>query len=326
MKKIVPRLLSALMSAVIFLGLPACKTGEASTGGHAFGLPGELTIIVPWGVDGGVDIVARKIAQMIMQQNDMQVTVENHTGASGTVAMNDLLDAAPDGKTIIVSNGPIFTLTPYFVPVTYSLENITALVGLRIVDGILLTNPAQSGIRSLGDLVAYGKEHGIRFGTSGGPGNDQYTLLTTLFEQLDIHTAAIIYDGQKETVDALADNKVDLAVASPPVYYAHAQEKNILPIATLMPQASETPFGTVPPVNQLEGVDVEFMGIDFFACHTDVPEHTKNALRDMIIRVYETEEFQEYLEDLGFDFWNADTQEIMEALEQQSQAMARYAQ
>lgn len=326
MKKIVRRLLSTLLLAVIFLGFPACKTGEAATDSRAVGLPSELTIIVPWGVDGGVDIVARKIAQMIMQQNDMQVTVENHTGASGTVAMHDLLDAAPDGSTIIVSNGPIFTLTPYFIPVTYSLENITALVGLRTVDGILLTNPAQSGIRSLKDLVAYGKENGICFGTSGGPGNDQYTLLMTLFKQLDIRTEAIIYDGQRETVNALADSQVDLAVASPPVYYAHAQEKTILPIATFMPQASKTPFGTVPPVNQLAGVDVEFMGIDFFACRADVPEHTKNALRDMIIRVYEAEEFQEYLEELGFDFWNADTQEIMDALEQQSQAMVRYAQ
>lgn len=287
-------------------------------------LPDTITIIVPWGVGGGVDVVSRKVASIMEKQTGKAVVVENHTGASGTIAMGDLLDAKDDGSTLIVANGPLFTLTPYFIDVDYKFEDIRPLAGMRTVDCILMTNPKKSNINSLEELIEYGKQNGINFGTSGGPGNDQYTMVTAFFKQLGIKAEPIVYDGQNETVNALVGGHVDLSIASPPTYHEQAKEGNVKPIATLTPEGSKTPFGDVPAVKTVDGVDVEFVGMDYFACASKVPEEKAKALQKALEDVYADQEFRNYMEEMGFDFWGVGTEEIVEAVNKQMDAMKKY--
>lgn len=343
MKKFTKKIMAFLVVGAISLGMIGCGASNNSdkqssnekkdnvqtsneSGKTTSDLPDTITIIVPWGVGGGVDVVSRKVASIMEKQTGKAVVVENHTGASGTIAMGDLLDAKTDGSVLIVANGPLFTLTPYFVDVDYKFEDITPLVGMRTVDCILMTNPKKSNINTLEELIEYGKKNGINFGTSGGPGNDQYTMVTALFKQLGIKAEPIVYDGQNETVNALVGEHVDLSIASPPTYHEQAKEGNVKPIATLTPEGSKTPFGDIPSVKTLDGIDIEFVGMDYFACSSKVPQEKADALKKALEDVYADEEFKAYMQEMGFDFWGVGTEEIVDAVNKQMEAMKKYSQ
>ena len=102
---------------------------------------GPVTVICPWGVGGGADVIARKISEVAKNYFDQPIIVENHTGASGTIGMMDAMDADADGYTMVVANGPLFSLTPKYIDVSYDLSDFTMLRGMRQVSLMILTNP-----------------------------------------------------------------------------------------------------------------------------------------------------------------------------------------
>ena len=140
-----------------------------------------VTIICPWGVGGGADTIARKITQVAEKYFDQPIIVENHTGASGTIGMGDAFDAAADGYTLVTANGPLFSLTPKYVDVQYTLDDFTMLRGMRTVSLMVVTNPKTTGFQSFDDILEYGKSHKLTYATSSGPGGDQYVVSSAAF-------------------------------------------------------------------------------------------------------------------------------------------------
>ena len=57
----------------------------------------EIKIIQPWSLGGGPDVITRQIASYSDKFLGVPMIVENHTGGSGTIGMNDFLEAADDG-------------------------------------------------------------------------------------------------------------------------------------------------------------------------------------------------------------------------------------
>src|SRR5947209_14646100 len=62
-----------------------------------------IRIIVPNPPGGAGDISARLIGQKLSEKVRQPVVVENQAGASGSIGMNMLKRAAPDGSTIGVA-------------------------------------------------------------------------------------------------------------------------------------------------------------------------------------------------------------------------------
>src|SRR5258706_15274140 len=56
-----------------------------------------ITMIVPFAVGGPTDTIARIMGERMGQTLGQQVVVENVTGAGGSIAVNKVAHAAPDG-------------------------------------------------------------------------------------------------------------------------------------------------------------------------------------------------------------------------------------
>ncbi|WP_424813417.1 Bug family tripartite tricarboxylate transporter substrate binding protein [Roseococcus sp. YIM B11640] len=62
-----------------------------------------VRIIVPFAAGGSVDVMGRVIAQRLQERTGQTVTVENRSGANGTVGGIAVATSAPDGHTLLVS-------------------------------------------------------------------------------------------------------------------------------------------------------------------------------------------------------------------------------
>lgn len=233
---------------------------------------------MPWSLGGGPDTIARQVASYGEKYLGVPVIVENHTGGSGTIAMNDALQAEDDGYTMVVANGPLFSLTPSFINVNYTLDDITPLIGMRITEFVVLTN-SKSGITNIDELKAYAAEgNTIKYATTGGPGNDSYTMISVLFKLLDIPAEPVPYDGGQEAINALVGGHVDVAIGSPPTYRDYVINGELNCLGTFIPEGLDVEgIGHISSFRD-QGVDVDFTGMDYFAVRSSVDDSKKEVL------------------------------------------------
>ncbi len=91
--------LSALLLLLLNVDVPAV----------AQNYPNRLVrIVVPFPAGGGLDIIARAVAQGLSATLGQAVAVDNHSGADGMIGTDQVAKAVPDGYTLLMSStGPM---------------------------------------------------------------------------------------------------------------------------------------------------------------------------------------------------------------------------
>jgi tripartite-type tricarboxylate transporter receptor subunit TctC len=87
---------SALASAALRMAPAAAQ----STGQYP---DRPIRLIVPFAPGGGVDVLARVLAEKLKEQRDFTVVVENRAGANGSLGGAVVQHASPDGYTLLFS-------------------------------------------------------------------------------------------------------------------------------------------------------------------------------------------------------------------------------
>lgn len=284
----------------------------------------KVKIIVPWGLGGGVDVIARKLASYGEKYLGQTVIVENRTGGAGTIAMTEAIKESDDGYTMIVANGPLFSLTPNFQKVSYTLDDITPLIGMRSVEFVALSNPAISGIDSMEALKAYAENNIIKYATTGGPGNDGYTVLAVLFAKLGIKAEAVPFNGGLEAINALVGGHVDISIGSPPVYADYVKSGKLVSLGVFTPDSIKVEGLELQPSFKSQGIDLEFTGLDYFAVRSSVELEKQQVLTQFIKDVYADEEFQAFMTKLKMESFGIGAEELFSIIDAQTNDMTKY--
>lgn len=164
----------------------------------------------------------------------------------------------------------------------------------------------------------------IKYATTGGPGNDSYTMISVLFKLLDIPAEPVPYDGGQEAINALVGGHVDVAIGSPPTYRDYVINGELNCLGTFIPEGLEVEgIGHISSFRD-QGVDVDFTGMDYFAVRSSVDDSKKEVLTNFIAEVYADPEFQEFMKGMGMEAWEATESEIVDMVEAQTEAMTEY--
>src|SRR5258708_24469227 len=84
-----------------------CGTGVAQT------YPSRpITLIVPFPAGGGVDAVARIVAEKLASGLRQQIVIDNRGGVAGVIGMRVAAKATPDGYTLVMAHTGITALHP----------------------------------------------------------------------------------------------------------------------------------------------------------------------------------------------------------------------
>jgi tripartite-type tricarboxylate transporter receptor subunit TctC len=157
-----------------------------------------IRMVVTFAAGGASDIVARAIAEPLGKALGQTVIVDNKPGAGGTIGGLDVVRAAPDGYTLMLSNSTPTSIGPFTVPTRpYDpIKQFTHVSMLGVAPVLFMANP-KSGPASLKELpkaVADAKAAGYTFG-SGGPGSIGHIVGEMAKAAMKIDMTHIPYKG-----------------------------------------------------------------------------------------------------------------------------------
>ena len=128
-----------------------------------------IQMIVPFAAGGGFDATARSFAQSLATVLKQPVVVTNRDGATGTIGLQSVARAAPDGYTVVYTPAVSLTSEPHRnKAVKYDIDSFTPVC--QVFDNIFsIVVTKDSPYRTLADLLADAKAHPgkISYGSSG---------------------------------------------------------------------------------------------------------------------------------------------------------------
>jgi tripartite-type tricarboxylate transporter receptor subunit TctC len=205
-----------------------------------------ITLVVPYPPGGGVDAMARVVAERLAGVLGQQVVVDNRAGGSGLVGTRTFIKNAPDGYTLFLGHTGSISINPsLYANAAFDPRKDFAPIGLiASMPVALLANPAFPA-KTIGDVVAIAKKEGAKFniGTSA-VGTGGY-LSAELFKSITGVDAAIIpYKGTGQVMNDLLGNHVPIAFGVLPPALGNLQAGTLRAIAVLSPQR----FSLLPDV------------------------------------------------------------------------------
>lgn len=230
------------------VALMAGTLGNAS----AQTLPKTLRIIVAYPAGGVSDAVARALADKLAAQMNIAVVIENRAGASGSIGMDAVAKAAPDGATLGFSAISPLVLNPHLGRSPFDpLKDIQPIASVMYSPVLLMATSASMSKDFAGLLAdAKAKPGAIRWATSG-----QASLGHIMLEQL--HAAARIEvthvpykGGGQQMNDALSGQFEVLSTNAGATLSQYIQVGKLRPLAVGAPTRLES-LPNVPTLAEL---------------------------------------------------------------------------
>lgn len=202
------------------LGLAAAigvaLSGTAAHAGSSFS--GPIRLIVPYAPGGGaIDLTARALQKPLQKELGTRVIVENKPGGSTKIGTMAVMNAPPDGQTLIIVSHPgwvgyyyskIFDEKPW--------EHMTPLAQVAESPYSVITVKANGRFNSWADVVAWAKAHPDQPIKAGAPAAGGFTQLAfnQILKNTGIKGTFIPYAGAGQAKAALLGGEIDIQMES----------------------------------------------------------------------------------------------------------------
>ncbi len=171
-----------------------------------------VKVVVPFAAGGSGDAAARPFAERLSHALGQQFVVENKAGAAGTIGVESVVRAAPDGYTILFASTSPVLVVPLLRRTVYDTGRDLVPVAV-LADGVTGIGAHPSlGVGTLAELVALAKRKPgeIAFG-SAGLGTITHLWGEALKARAGIDLLHVPYKGISEALNDLLAGHIQLA-------------------------------------------------------------------------------------------------------------------
>jgi tripartite-type tricarboxylate transporter receptor subunit TctC len=218
-------MISRRSAGPVLIALASCAIALAVSGAAAQeAYPAKpIKLIVPLAAGGGIDFTARTTAQKLSEVLGQQVVVENQGGAGGTIGVNAVARAAPDGYTLLYHSvsGVVSSAVSKDLPYDW-LRDLAPVSLVTRFAPVLIINPSLPA-RDLKEFIALAKANPGKFSYgSSGPGTAIH-LASELFKAAaGVDIVHVPYRGNAGVMPDLLAGRIAMLIDGVP-----AQAKNI---------------------------------------------------------------------------------------------------
>jgi tripartite-type tricarboxylate transporter receptor subunit TctC len=175
----------------------------------------NVRVIVPFPAGGVTDIGARLVSQKLAEALGQPAVIENRPGASGTLGVDAVTKAVPDGYTILITTGDFITVPSLMPATTYDpYKDLIPVTRIATAPLLLLTNPG-SGLGSVQEVIAKAKaEPGAVTFSTPGTGTINQMAAEWLALEAGIRLLHVPYRGGAGLANGLAAGDTALGVTT----------------------------------------------------------------------------------------------------------------
>ena len=136
-----------------------------------------IRIVVPYAAGGTTDQLARAIQQPMSETLGVPVIVENKPGAGGTIGVEAVVKAAPDGYTLVFGNTGPNAVVGLMRKIPYDPLKDLRPISTVALTPMMLAVPVDSPAKNIREFIAYAKKEGtaLNFGSVGNGSLSQLT-------------------------------------------------------------------------------------------------------------------------------------------------------
>ncbi len=191
-----------------------------------------ITLIAPYPAGGGVDTVARLIAERLASKLNQAITVDNRPGAGSTIGAAGLARSAPDGYTLMVGSIVDYAIAPHANKLPFDpARDLLPIIELGFGTVALIVN-AGLPVKNLKELIALAKaKPGSLSYASSGLGGLQH-LNAEMFKQMaGVDMVHVPYRGTAQFMPDLLSGRIPLSIDSLPAHLPNIKAGKIRALA-----------------------------------------------------------------------------------------------
>ncbi|OWT60225.1 Bug family tripartite tricarboxylate transporter substrate binding protein [Candidimonas nitroreducens] len=195
------------------VALAACTAGASAPAANWPDHP--VYMVVPFVAGGATDNIGRALAMRLGAIWKQSVVVVNKPGAAGMIGAEYVARADPDGYTLLLASGSMFTVNPYiYTHMPYKLSDFAPISNVATGPMVVAVRPSLP-VKTLQQLIDYAKQHPgkVNFG-SAGVGSQVHMAAEKLAAAANLNVMHVPYKGEAAAYADLMAGHIDFVVGN----------------------------------------------------------------------------------------------------------------
>jgi len=256
--------------------------------------------VVGFAPGGTNDILARLIGQRLSERLGQPFVIENKPGAGGNIGAESVINAEPDGYTVLLVNPSNFINTSLYANLNFNFpRDVAPVASFMRVPNVMTVN-SQIEARTVAEFIAYVKANPGKVNmASAGNGTSVHLSGEMFMAMTDAKMQHVPYRGSGPAINDLLGGQVQVMFDSMPSIIQHIRAGSLRALAvtsaTRSSQLPDTPVvaDTVP--------GYEASALFGMAAPKDTPKEIVERLNKEINAVLAEPEMNKRLVELGGD-------------------------
>ena len=177
---------------------------------------GPVQIVIPFVPGGSTDILWRGISDFLAKNVNGTLSLVNKPGGGGIVGTSYVINAKPDGYTLVSANSDPLNIAPLFAPeAPYNPDKDLTYIAKLGVFAFTVIVRAESPFKTLEELVAFARANPgkLKAGVAG-VGTTPHMIIEMLKKDAKIDLTPVPFGGGGEGLTNLLGGHIDLIVLS----------------------------------------------------------------------------------------------------------------
>lgn len=290
-----------LKSCRLFLYAAAALTAVAFGGNATFAQDWKPTqdveFVVPFGVGGGADIMARVIHKVITEQKlvPVAIAISNRGGGGGAVGIGYVsASRKADPHTLVLINGST-QITPITNPKARTLTEVHPIMNVMLDDFVFFVK-GDAPWKSVAEFVKDAKSKPPKTYNFAAGGTTDAMALTVLSKATGVEYNNVQFNSGGEAITALLGGHVHGSLGNPLEFMGHLKSGAVRAIGVFR-QTRFTALSSVPTLKE-QGINTpDFQMWRGIAIPKGAPDAAAKYWEGVMQKVAASAEFKKYLQD-----------------------------
>jgi tripartite-type tricarboxylate transporter receptor subunit TctC len=257
----------------------------------------RLTFVVGFAPGGGIDTMARIVAQGLTEQFGYQIVVENRPGAASNIAAKAVASAAPDGYTFLFTGNSLAINQTFYKNLNYSIDELKA-VAIVAIDSHGLAVNAGNPSRTLKEFLGSTRDKSFAFGYGG---SSAHIIGEYVFKVLaKTQAVSVPFQSGLPAVNALLGNHVDVIAGPVAEIYPQVQQGGLRALAVTGPRRALA-MPEVPTLSEIGFPGLEINGWVGLLAPAKTPADVSAKVNAAVNAVVGRSEIDKRLREVGYE-------------------------